>query len=83
MQLFEDANAWQAFAAILSNILKDSTLQDSYVIVDTLDECTTDLSLLVNFIARKSASRNARVKWLISSRSSRIIDEYFVYATRF
>lgn len=81
-QLFEDANAWQALAAILSNILEDLTLQDTYVIVDALDECTTDLSLLVDFIARKSASRNARVKWLISSRSSRIIEEYFVYATR-
>lgn len=81
-QLFEDANAWQALSAILSNILKDPNLQDTYFIVDALDECTKDLSLLVDLIAQASSPGNTRVKWIVSSRNWPIIKEYFEVATQ-
>ncbi|KAJ6127849.1 hypothetical protein N7471_009066 [Penicillium samsonianum] len=81
-QLFEDANAWQTLSAILSNILMDPTLQDTYFIVDALDECTTDLSLLVDLIAQTSSPGNARVKWIVSSRNWPIIEEYFEVVTQ-
>ncbi|KAK4864635.1 hypothetical protein LT330_009630 [Penicillium expansum] len=81
-QLFEDANAWQALSAILSDILEDSTLKDTYFIVDALDECTTGLSLLVDLIAQASSSGNSRVKWIVSSRNWPIIEEHFEVATQ-
>ncbi|KAF4772164.1 hypothetical protein HAV15_004922 [Penicillium sp. str.  len=81
-QLFEDANAWQALSGILSDILEDSTLKDTYFIIDALDECTTDLSLLLDLIVEASSSGNARVKWIVSSRNWPIIEEYFEVATQ-
>lgn len=80
--LFEDANAWQALSGILSDILEDSTLKDTYFIIDALDECTTDLSLLLDLIAEASSSGNARVKWIVSSRNLPIIEEYLEVATQ-
>jgi Cdc6-like AAA superfamily ATPase len=38
---FEDANAWEALSAILTNILRDPVLHKTYLIIDALDECTT------------------------------------------
>lgn len=81
-QLFEDANAWQALSGILSDILEDSTLKYTYFIIDALDECTTDLSLLLDLITEASSSDNARVKWIVSSRNWPIIEEYFEVATQ-
>ena len=42
--LFEDANAWVALSEIFTSILQDLSLKSTYLIVDTLDECETDLS---------------------------------------
>ncbi|KOS44516.1 hypothetical protein ACN38_g4574 [Penicillium nordicum] len=81
-QLFEDANAWQALSGILSDILEDSTLKDTYFIIDALDECTGDLFLLLDLIAEASSSGNQRVKWIVSSRNWPIIEEYFEVATQ-
>ncbi|KAJ5425059.1 hypothetical protein N7465_000129 [Penicillium sp. CMV-2018d] len=81
-QLFEDANAWQALSGILSDILEDSTLKDTYFIIDALDECTGDLSLLLDLIVEASSSGNARVKWIVSSRNWPIIEDYFGGATQ-
>ncbi|KAJ5593650.1 hypothetical protein N7537_010554 [Penicillium hordei] len=81
-QLFEDANAWQALSGILSDILEDPTLKDTYFIIDALDECTADLSLLLDLIAEAASSGNARVKWIVSSRNWPIIEEYFEVATQ-
>ncbi|KAL5372064.1 hypothetical protein DPSP01_013774 [Paraphaeosphaeria sporulosa] len=40
----------------------------SYLIVDALDECVTDLLKLLEFIAKQS-SASSRVKWIVSSRN--------------
>ncbi|KAK4660754.1 hypothetical protein QC762_0022210 [Podospora pseudocomata] len=67
-QLFEDANAWEALSKIFTNILEDPHLQSTYLVIDALDECTGDLSRLLNFIA-KTSSTYSDVKWIVSSRN--------------
>ncbi|KAL1641602.1 Vegetative incompatibility protein HET-E-1 [Didymella pomorum] len=66
--LFEDANAWVALTEIFVDVLRDSGLNTTYLIIDALDECITDLSNLLDFIARQSSS-SSRVKWIVSSRN--------------
>jgi hypothetical protein len=66
--LFEDANAWVALTKIFSSILQDPNLDDTYLIVDALDECVVDLPSLLAFIAQTS-SVSTCVKWVISSRN--------------
>ncbi|KAH8661592.1 hypothetical protein BGZ60DRAFT_491655 [Tricladium varicosporioides] len=75
--LFEDANAWVALSDIFTNILQDPSLESTYLIVDALDECITDLPKLLDFIVRAS-SIFPRTKWIVSSRNwpniERILD---------
>ncbi len=66
--LFEDTNAWVALTKIFSSILQDPNLDDTYLIVDALDECVVDLPRLLDFIAQTS-SIFTRVKWVVSSRN--------------
>ncbi|OCK72880.1 hypothetical protein K432DRAFT_252461, partial [Lepidopterella palustris CBS 459.81] len=66
--LFEDANAWVALSEIFTNILQDPSLNPTYLIIDALDECVTDLPKLLDFVVRKSAEF-PRVKWIVSSRN--------------
>lgn len=63
--LFEDTNAWFALSRIFTNIFQDQTLERTYLIVDALDECQTDLPQLLNFFVQESAS--SRLKWVVSS----------------
>jgi hypothetical protein len=66
--LFEDANSWVALAEIFTEILQDPGLDTTFLIIDALDECVTDLSKLLSFIAKHS-SASSQVKWIISSRN--------------
>jgi hypothetical protein len=66
--LFDDANAWVALAEIFTNILRDPDLNTTFLMIDALDECVTDLSKLLGFIA-KNSSISSRVKWIVSSRN--------------
>ncbi|KAJ5988428.1 NACHT nucleoside triphosphatase [Penicillium waksmanii] len=61
--LFEDKNAFYAVSDIFTQILRDPTLQTTYFIVDALDECTTDLNLLLALITRYLPLRDSR-NWL-------------------
>jgi hypothetical protein len=74
IQLFEDVNAWVALSEIITNILHDSSLQTTYLIVDALDECETDRPKLLDFIVQNS-SISSRVKWIVSSRNWPDIEE--------
>ena len=66
---FEGVNAWAALSMVFVDVLEDLTLQSStYLIVDALDECDTDLPQLLNLIIQ-SASRFPCVKWVVSSRN--------------
>ncbi|KAG9241173.1 heterokaryon incompatibility protein, partial [Calycina marina] len=51
---------------IFTNILQDPGFESAYVIIDALDECVTDLPLLLQFI-NDTSSASPRVKWIISS----------------
>lgn len=67
-KLFEDTNAWFALTGILDNILGDSCLRHTYLIVDALDECLPDFrQMLVKLIIRM-ANSYPTVKWIVSSR---------------
>jgi hypothetical protein len=72
--LFEDANAWVVLSEILTNILHDSTLQTTYLIIDALDECEENRLELLAFVAQNS-SVSSRVKWIVSSRNWPDIEE--------
>jgi hypothetical protein len=66
--LFEDANAWVALTEIFADVLQDASLSTTYLIIDALDKCVTDLPKLLAFIAKQS-STSSRVKWIVSSRN--------------
>ena len=72
--LFEDANTWVALSEIFTNILRDPSLDSTYLIIDALDECVVDLPKLLDFIVEKS-SVSPRVKWIVSSRNWPDIEE--------
>jgi hypothetical protein len=72
--LFEDANAWVALREIFTDVLQDPQLRSTYLIVNALDKCVTDLQKLLHFIAKQS-SATSRVKWIVSSRNWPEIEE--------
>ncbi|ERF75779.1 Vegetative incompatibility protein HET-E-1 [Endocarpon pusillum Z07020] len=72
--LFEDANAWVALSEIFTNILQDPSLNSTYLIIDALDECVTDLPKLLDFIIQQSPVSRP-VKWIVSSRNWPDIEE--------
>jgi hypothetical protein len=59
--LFEDANAWVALSEIFADVLQDASLSTTYLIINALNECVTDLPKLLAFIAKQS-SASSRVK---------------------
>lgn len=71
---FEGKAAWWTLLNIFDSIIQDPSLQNTYLIVDALDECVTDLPLLLSFIVEKS-SASPRVKWIVSSRNWPDIEE--------
>ncbi|KAK4172256.1 hypothetical protein QBC36DRAFT_223078 [Triangularia setosa] len=70
--LSEDAVAWVALSKILWGMLEDPNLKVTYLVIDALDECVTDLPKLLDFIVRISSGH---VKWLLSSRNEVLIEE--------
>ena len=67
-QRFEGANAWVALSKIFTSILEALCSPRTYLIIDALDECNTDLPKLLSFIVQKS-SAYSHVKWIVSSRN--------------
>ncbi|CAG8397254.1 unnamed protein product [Penicillium salamii] len=72
--LFEDINAWNALLGIFTDILKDPTLQSTYLIIDALDECATGLPTLLDLITQVSPAY-PQIKWIVSSRNWPDIEE--------
>jgi hypothetical protein len=66
--MFEDANAWIALTETFADVLQDPNLDNTYILVDALDECTTELPKLLRFLAQQSCA-SSRVKWIVSSRN--------------
>jgi len=65
---FRNTNTWVALSEIFTDILEDPGLPKTYLIIDALDECTINRSLLLNLIVRKSTS-HSNIKWIVSSRN--------------
>ncbi|KAH7190422.1 Vegetative incompatibility protein HET-E-1 [Fusarium oxysporum] len=74
-----DVDSWDALYDIFMNILQDPGLDDTYLILDGLDECKKDLDELLEFIVRLSSTR---VKTLISSRNWPSIENALNAATQ-
>ncbi|KAI9786212.1 MAG: hypothetical protein M1839_007622 [Geoglossum umbratile] len=72
--LFEGANAWVALSEIFTNILQDQSLKSTYLVIDALDECVTDLPQLLDLIIQQS-SVSSHIKWIVSSRNWPNIEE--------
>ena len=72
--LFEDANAWVTLSEIFTHILQDPSLNNTYLIIDALDECVANLPKLLDFVVQKS-SVSPRVKWIVSGRNWPDIEE--------
>jgi hypothetical protein len=66
--LFADGNAWFALQGILEQMLREPCLQDTYLILDGLDECVTDLEPLLGLVAHISTI-SPRVRRIVSSRN--------------
>ncbi|CAG9950568.1 unnamed protein product [Clonostachys rosea f. rosea IK726] len=67
-------NAWVALSEIFANILQDPNLDSTFLIIDALDQCVSDLPHLLDLIVEKS-SESPRVKWVVSSRNWPNIEE--------
>ncbi|GKU13444.1 unnamed protein product, partial [Fusarium langsethiae] len=74
-KLFQGVNVWVSLVEILTGMLEDPSLKRTVLVVDALDECTTDRPQLLDFIVRSSSASSSRVKWIISSRNWREIEE--------
>ena len=72
--LFEDTNAWAALSEIFADVLRDTSLSTTYLIIDMLEECVADRPKLLSFIAKQS-SASPRIKWVVSSRNWPVIRE--------
>ncbi|KAL6831257.1 hypothetical protein J3E69DRAFT_354190 [Trichoderma sp. SZMC 28015] len=74
-KLFEDTNSWYSLSQMFLNLVNDPNLQSLIIIIDALDECQTNLSQLLNLIAKNLSSSSSKIKWLFSSRNEQnIID---------
>ncbi|KAK4232906.1 NACHT domain-containing protein [Achaetomium macrosporum] len=80
-QRFEGPNSWVALSKIFTRILEDPHLRGTYLIIDALDECTRDLGLLLDLVARKSSAYSS-VKWIVSSRNWPSIEKGLNTATQ-
>ncbi|KAK7714688.1 hypothetical protein SLS63_011662 [Diaporthe eres] len=67
-KLFEDTNAWFAISGLFDNVLRDSGLRPTYLIVDALDECLPDSRQLLLKLIVRIANACPTVKWIVSSR---------------
>jgi hypothetical protein len=58
---FEDANAWFTLREIFVNILHDPNIDETFIVINALDECLNDLPRLLSLIAEQPAA-TSRVK---------------------
>lgn len=78
---FEGANAWVALSKLFTAVLQDEGLKETYLVIDALDECTTDFSKLLDFIYQTSQLLSP-LKFIILSRYSPELYVRLPHATR-
>ncbi|PYH89489.1 hypothetical protein BO71DRAFT_422970 [Aspergillus ellipticus CBS 707.79] len=74
-RFLDNENAWFESCEVFLNILANPDLRNTYIIIGALDECTTDLTRLLELL-EKHSSTCPKVKWLVSSRNWRNIGTY-------
>ncbi|KAK1974645.1 LOW QUALITY PROTEIN: WD40-repeat-containing domain protein [Colletotrichum cereale] len=79
-KLFEDVNSWDALSKMLSSILEETSMQSTYLVIDALDECDTDLNQLLHLVVQVSSS--SRAKLVVSSRNWPDIEDALADATQ-
>jgi hypothetical protein len=62
-----------ALSEIFTSVIRDLSLNNAYLVLDALDECTEGLPDLLDFIAWTSSE--LQVRWLVSSRNWSQIEE--------
>ncbi|OJJ50319.1 hypothetical protein ASPZODRAFT_13405 [Penicilliopsis zonata CBS 506.65] len=67
-QPFGGCNAWAVLSHVFQTILQDPQLQQTYLLIDALDECNDALDGLLEFIAQ-SSSASSHIKWIVSCKS--------------
>lgn len=73
-KIFEDSNAWIVLTGVFSKFISDPLLPTTYILIDALDECDTNLKELLQFISLASHS-TSRVRWVLSSRNWPLIQD--------
>ena len=73
--LFEGESAIYTLQSIFLDMLRDSNLQQAYFLVDALDECNVQLRELLKTITDEIPQAATRIKWIVSSRNQREIEE--------
>ena len=73
--LFEGSNALYALLMILSDILKDQSLGNVFLMIDALDECDVKIHKLIDWIVRNEPSKSSKIKWLVTSRNEPAFSE--------
>lgn len=73
-ELFDNAHAWDALTEVLANISHDPSSNATCLIIGGLDECTTDLPKLLEFVV-KQLSASAHAKCIVFSRNWPSIEE--------
>lgn len=73
-KVLEDANAWYTLSEIFVSILQDPSLNTTYLIIDVLEECVTDLDKLLRLIVEIMPTSPC-VKWVVLSRNLLNIEE--------
>lgn len=63
-RLFDDPNTWHSLSKIFMAMLDDPVSKDVILIIDALDECTTDRAQLLKLITSAP-----RARWIVSSRN--------------
>ncbi|THC87055.1 hypothetical protein EYZ11_013498 [Aspergillus tanneri] len=74
-RFLDNENGWFELCDVFRDILKDSAIRSTYLIIDALDECTIDQERLLRFLKEHSSS-HPRVKWIVSSRNWPSIEKY-------
>ncbi|KAK0730941.1 NACHT domain-containing protein [Lasiosphaeris hirsuta] len=73
----DEAMAWIVLSKVLQEMLEDPNLKATYLVIDALDECVTDLPQLLKLVAQTSLI-SPHVKWVVSSRNLPHIEEQLV-----
>ncbi|KAG4257736.1 hypothetical protein FPRO04_07957 [Fusarium proliferatum] len=71
-QAFNGPNNWEIMSSVLRRMISDSNNrvpEGTTIVIDALDECTKDNKKLLDLIVDFCASKESRVRWIVSSRN--------------